>query len=118
MLGHLVNRGYLEPAGNRRKIDGFRIVVRVARAKAARTPMVVSFPAARRGVFIHKHAARMATLSQARADAYLHQQLQLQAQTMRRRGIAEDVVAGEMKRLESAIRSELWKCILTPERPA
>lgn len=37
---------------------------------------------------------------------------------MRRKGIAEDVITGEMRRLESAIKSELWTCILTPEKPA
>jgi hypothetical protein len=118
VLGRLSARGYLEAYGNQRKIDGFRIVVRTARAKATRVPKVVPFPAARRGAFIHKHAARMARLSQAQADAHLRQQLQVQAQTMQRRGIAEEVITGEMRRLESAIRRELWKCILTPERPA
>jgi Family of unknown function (DUF6074) len=118
VLGRLSERGYLVACRNQRRIEGFRILVQAVRTKAKRAPKVVPFPAARRGPFIHKHAARMATLSQTKADAYLHQQLQVQAQTMRRRGIAEEVIAGEIKHLESAIRSELWKCILTPERPA
>jgi hypothetical protein len=118
LLGHLVARGYLEASGNRRKIDGFRIVARVIRARAVRAPKVVPFPAERRGAFIHKHAARIAKLSQSQADAYLRQQLQVQIQTMQRRGMAEDVITGEIRRLEFAIKRELWKCILTPESPA
>jgi Family of unknown function (DUF6074) len=116
VLGRLCASGYLEACGGRRKIDGFRIVARTVKVKP--TPKIVPFPAARRSVFIHKHAMLMARFSQAKADAHLRQQLQIQADTMRRKGIAEEVVAGEIRRLESAIKNELWTCILTPEKPA
>jgi hypothetical protein len=114
----LSERGYLETCQNRRKVSGFRIVARTSKARKAKAPKIVPFPADRRRAFIHKHAAIMARSSPAKADAHLRQQLQVQAETMRRKGIAEDVVADEVRRLEAAIKNELWTCVLLPERPA
>ena len=59
----------------------------------------------------------MAALSPTQAEAHLRQQLRIQADTMRRRGIAAKTVGGEIKSIESAIRAELWKCIFFPETP-
>jgi hypothetical protein len=121
VLGRLAARGHLEACGNQRKVEGFRIIIKAAKepvARRAKVARVVPFPAARRHAFIHKQAGRMAALSRTRADAYLRQQLRIQADTMRRRGVAEETIGREVKSIESAIRAEMWKCVLTPERPA
>jgi hypothetical protein len=117
-LGRLTARQHLEPAANKRKIEGLQMLAPAAKAKSVRRPKVVPFPAARRSAFIHKHAVLMAKSSQAKADAHLRQQLQIQAETMRRKGIADDVIGAELRRLEAAIKNELWTCILLPEKPA
>jgi hypothetical protein len=79
---------------------------------------IVPFPLARRRAFIGKHAARMADLPPRQAEAYLSQQLRVQGDTLRRRGIAESAIAREIRSLESTIRAELWRCVITPGRPA
>jgi hypothetical protein len=117
-IERLSQGGYLEASENRRKVAGFRIVARPSKARRAKSPKIVPFPADRRRAFIHKHAAIMARCSPVKADAHLRQQLRVQAETMRRKGISEDVVADEVRRLETAIKNELWTCVLLPERPA
>ena len=84
------------------------------RLKARKTPSLILFPAARQRAFIVKHALRIAQLSPAQSEAYLRRVLQLQGQTMRRRGISGTMIARELKRLEGAFRAELWRQILTP----
>jgi hypothetical protein len=121
VLGRLAARGHLEARGNQRKIEGFQIIVPVARASVPRrskTASIVPFPVAERGAFIHKQAARIATLSQAQGDAHLRQQLRIQADAMRRKGVTEEIITREIRSAESAIKAELWRCILTPEKPA
>ena len=81
-------------------------------------PQVLPFPLARRRAFVSKHAARMAELPPRHAEAHLNQQLRVQAETLRRRNIAESAIAREIRSLESAIRAELWRCVITPPRPA
>jgi hypothetical protein len=59
-----------------------------------------------------KHARHIACLGQQAGNRYLAQQLDMQAATMRRRGIAETTIEEERKRLESAIRAALWNLIM------
>jgi hypothetical protein len=120
-IGRLAARGHLEACGNKRKIDAFRILVPAATKtsrRRAKPAEVIPFPGVRRAAFIRKQAAHMASLSQAQGDAHLRQQLRIQAETMRRRGIDEEVIKCEVKAIESAVRAELWRCIFTPEKPA
>jgi hypothetical protein len=84
------------------------------RLKARRTASLIPFPASRQRAFIVKHALLIAQLSPAQSQAYLRRVLQLQEQTMRRRGISEGMIARELRRLEAAFRAELWRQILTP----
>jgi Family of unknown function (DUF6074) len=83
------------------------------RFKARKTASLIPFPAARQRAFIVKHALRIAKLSPAQSEAYLRRVLQLQGQTMRRRGSSEAVIARELRRLEAVFRAELWRQILT-----
>lgn len=77
------------------------------------------FPRARHRPFVLKHAANVAFMGQAAGEKYLAQQLDVQRKTMQKRGIDTAVIDGEVKRLENAIRSELWRIIMqTPETRA
>jgi Family of unknown function (DUF6074) len=116
-LRHLAVRGHLQACGKRRKIDGFRMVTGMT-AAVQKTATITPFPAARRSAFIRKHAERLATLTPTHADADLRHQLKIQADTMRRRGVAENVVVREIRSLESSIRAELWRVVLLPDQPS
>ena len=72
------------------------------------TAQVIPFPSTRRREFIRRHASRMAALP-AMAEKHLAYQLRVQAETMERRGIAPDLIAAQVRGLESAIRCELWR---------
>ena len=72
------------------------------------------FPLARRCAFIRRHAARMAASSSSTAEKHLAYQLQVQAETMVRRGIAQDLVKAQIRSLELAIRAELWRLVMQP----
>ena len=110
-FARLVEGGHL-----RRARGGYRIVVRQASPVPA-AAAVIPFPARRRTAYITKQAARMAELSDTHAEAHLRQQLRLQAETMERKGVDERTIAREVRSLELAIRAELWRQVLTPDRP-
>jgi acetyl-CoA carboxylase alpha subunit len=55
----------------------------------------------------------MAILPQKTAEKHLAHQLQIQAQTMAKRGIVADVIEEEIRALESVIRAELWYVVMT-----
>jgi hypothetical protein len=78
------------------------------------TACIIPFPTVRRRAFVLKHAARMASLPHKTADKLLAAQLDVQRATMARRGIAPELVDEQMRALEIAVRSELWRMVLTP----
>jgi uncharacterized protein DUF6074 len=59
----------------------------------------------------------MAAMSERKAEAYLRQQIAIQADVMRRRGIEEGDLALVLRGLEGAIRAELFRCMLLPSCP-
>jgi hypothetical protein len=71
--------------------------------------LVIPFPATRRRSFIRRHAARMAALPERTAEKHLAHQLNVQVETMHRRGIPADVIECERRSLEAAIRAELQR---------
>jgi hypothetical protein len=83
--------------------------------RAPKLASVVPFPAARRTDLVQRMALRMAKLPLKSAEAHLQRQLEIQADTMRRRGIAERAIAREMRTLQTAVRVRLWNCILLPD---
>jgi hypothetical protein len=115
-LEHLAAHGHLKGCGKRRKPGGFRIAIEAPVMAQPPTATVTPFPSARRGSFIRKQAERMKTLTPTHSDAHLRQQLKIQADTMRRRGVTEDVIAREIRALESGIRAELWRVVLLPDQ--
>ncbi|WP_454917293.1 DUF6074 family protein [Xanthobacter sediminis] len=77
--------------------------------------IVVPFPRARDRTFVRRHAAHIATLKPDRGERYLAKQLQIQADTLARRGVAPAIIGEHIKALESAIRAELWRVVLVPD---
>jgi Family of unknown function (DUF6074) len=75
---------------------------------------VIPFPRVRNRAFVRKHAARMLDLRPDTAEKHLAYQLQVQRETMVRRGIAADVVDQHMRDLELAIRCEAARLICEP----
>jgi hypothetical protein len=55
----------------------------------------------------------MAKLPQKTVEKHLAHQLQIQAETMARRGIAAEIINRELRGLESAIRAELWHVVMS-----
>ncbi|SER58451.1 hypothetical protein SAMN05216548_12715 [Faunimonas pinastri] len=90
--------------------SGTARVVALARCSAE----VLPFPAVRRRDFVLRHASRMAQLSHDAGERHLRRQLDIQAETMARRGIIAEMIASEIRALEAAIRAELWLLVLTP----
>ena len=71
------------------------------------TATVLPFPIIRRHGFIEKQAAHAACMNPDASARYIEYQIQVQRDAMRRRGIAEDLIARELKLMEAAIRREL-----------
>jgi hypothetical protein len=72
------------------------------------------FPLARRRSLVLKLARHMAAKPPAAAETYLQQQLGRQIDALHRKGIADQVVEREVRAMESAVRAELWRLVLTP----
>jgi hypothetical protein len=68
---------------------------------------VVPFPLARRRAFIQRQAKRAAVLNAAACERHIARQIEIQRDTMLRKGIDEDLVRRELSRMESAIRNAL-----------
>jgi Family of unknown function (DUF6074) len=71
----------------------------------------------RMGVAAPKHEKTLGLPSTARAEVHLSQQLKVQADTLRRKGVAEPEIAREIRSLESAIRTALWRIVFAIETP-
>jgi len=69
---------------------------------------VFAFPIARRRAFILRQATRVAELNPVAGERYIQQQMNCQADSMRRKGISEQQIAFETIAMEEAIRSALW----------
>jgi hypothetical protein len=74
---------------------------------------IIPFPRTRNRPFVLKHAARMAKLPAKTAEKHLAYQLEVQAQTMARRGIPPEVIRNEIGLLERAIRAELGNVVVS-----
>jgi predicted GIY-YIG superfamily endonuclease len=71
------------------------------------TATVFPFPILRRHGFVQKQAAHAAGMNTDASARYVEHQIQVQREAMRRRGIAENLIARELRLMESAIRREL-----------
>jgi len=86
-----------------------------ARPAAPTTATMLAFPARRRHDLVRNIARGMAKLSRKKGEEHLQRQLQIQADTMRRRGIAEAVITRELRGLATAARAAVWRCVLVPD---
>jgi hypothetical protein len=75
---------------------------------------ILPFPIARRWAFVFKQAEHAALMHPDAGERYVLRQLKLQADTLRRKGVAEDLIQRELGCLETAIRAALWKAVNTP----
>jgi hypothetical protein len=73
------------------------------------TAIILPFPIARRQAFIQKQANQVMCLNASSARCYLEYQLKIQRGAMQRRGVADDLIARELKCMESAVRQELLR---------
>ncbi len=74
--------------------------------------IIVPFPPCRRSNFVTKQANRAAELHPDAGERHIQQQLKIQADAMRRKGVDEDLIAKELRCLEVAIRAALWNVVM------
>jgi Family of unknown function (DUF6074) len=74
---------------------------------------IVPFPLVRRRDFVRRNAARIAAATHPTAEKLLQHALQVQGDTMARRGIDPALITEQMRSLETAIRCELWRLTLS-----
>jgi hypothetical protein len=70
---------------------------------------VIPYPLIRRRDLVLRNAARIAEAQPKTAEKLLTHTINVQVETMARRGIAPTLIAREARALENAIRSELWR---------
>jgi len=73
---------------------------------------VIPFPLARRRSMISRQARYAAELPFEAAERHIRQQLQVQADALRRKGVEEDTVRRELGCMELAIRSLLSQAVV------
>jgi hypothetical protein len=77
--------------------------------------LVIPFPQAQRRRFVLRMAVRVTGASAKTGEKLLVAMLRRQAAVMSRKGIPLDVVQRECRKLESAIRAEMWRRLLLPD---
>jgi hypothetical protein len=79
---------------------------------------VLAFPIACRRDLVHALAEQMAVRPLVEAEKHLQLQLRRQAKVLARKQLPDDVIAHQVRRLELAVRAELFRLVLTPPRPS
>lgn len=77
------------------------------------TADILAFPLNRRLGYIRRQGDWLASMSAKAADSVLLQQLQVQRDTLLRKGVDLVAVEVQLKELEDAIRAEVWKLVMT-----
>lgn len=75
---------------------------------------VIPFPAARRLALVASIARRALELNPAAGEQHIRRSVEVQATAMRRRGIAEELIAREAAGLGSAVRALIWDAVMAP----
>ncbi|MDB5596250.1 MAG: hypothetical protein JWM36_3211 [Hyphomicrobiales bacterium] len=76
--------------------------------------IIVPFPTIRRRAFIERQAHRASCLSPESGEKHIRRQLDIQSETMARKGIHAAQIEHERITLEAAIRAELVRARLFP----
>ena len=79
---------------------------------------LIPFPQSRRRRFIMKTVTRLLGAAAKTAERLLAVTLEQQARVMARKGMPPDLIELECRKLECAIRAELWRQILLPDDAA
>jgi hypothetical protein len=82
-----------------------------------RPAAIVPFPLARRPRLIVKTAARLVSVPAKTAEKLLAATLQQQARAMTRKGVPPNLIERERRKLECAIRAELWRIVMMSPAP-
>jgi hypothetical protein len=73
--------------------------------------LVLPFPLARRLDLIQRQAEYALCLKPDSAERHIERQLHCQADALRRRGVAEAMIAREVSAMEAAIRAAMWNAV-------
>jgi hypothetical protein len=73
------------------------------------TALILPFPITRRHGFIQRQVAHAARMNYNSCVRYVERQLTIQRDTMRRRGIAENLIDRELYRMAMAMQSEMQR---------
>jgi hypothetical protein len=76
------------------------------------TATVIPFPLVRRRDFVLRNAGRIADSTPRTAEKLLAHAINIQAETMLRRGIDPALVAQQARAFETAIRAEVWRLVV------
>ena len=79
---------------------------------------LIPFPQSRRRRFSMKTATRLIGAPAKTAEKLLAATLKQQARGMARKGVPPDLIELERRKLECAIRAELWRQVLLPDDAA
>jgi len=74
--------------------------------------VIVPFPIVRRRDFVLRNAARIAEAQPKTAEKLLTHTINVQVETIARRGIAPSLIAREARALENAVRWEIWRLVV------
>jgi hypothetical protein len=72
---------------------------------------IVPFPLASRRTMIERQARYAAELNPDAAERHIQQQLKIQGDAMRRKGIDDDLIADELRCMETAVRRLLVRAV-------
>ena len=86
-------------------------------ARSRKRAKIILFPLARQWPLVSKLARQMAGQMPARAEKTLRAELQRRIDALHRQGLSDQAVEREVRALESAVRSELWRLVLLPDLP-
>jgi Family of unknown function (DUF6074) len=73
---------------------------------------IVPFPLTRRRAFIAKQANHVSWMRPAAAEKYIQYQVKIQGDTLRRKGISEDLIQRELTCFEIAVRVALHRSLI------
>ena len=75
---------------------------------------LLPFPLFKRRPFVERHAGLIAGMKADAGERHLTRQMQIQVDVLERRGVERQLINEEIQALSSAIRTALWKAMLTP----
>ena len=82
------------------------------------TAEIIPFPTARRLRLVFSIARRALELNPATGEQHIRQSLKVQATVMRRKGVAEGLIARDVIGLESSVRALIWDAVMAPTEGA